>query len=108
MMTLTIILTLAFLAHCLEVGIDAYRRLKGHYPKSYYKRYIQSKGWYQKRKQRLKIDNYKCQGENCKGDDSVLHVHHKTYIRLGNESMSDLITLCRTCHVNLHKRKKRK
>ena len=33
-----------------------------------------------------------------------LHVHHKTYDRLGNEHTSELMYLCETCHQNVHDR----
>jgi hypothetical protein len=31
-----------------------------------------------------------------------LNVHHKTYERIGQENMSDLIVLCRACHSREH------
>jgi hypothetical protein len=66
-----------------------------------YEKYIQSKHWAAKRSLRLKIDDNKCQG--C-GKQESLHVHHKTYVRLGNEDAeNDLITLCELCHDFVHK-----
>jgi hypothetical protein len=57
--------------------------------------YIASDEWARKRKRVLERDNHECQ--TClNGTD--LEVHHKTYERLGHEHLSDLITLCRSCH----------
>jgi hypothetical protein len=30
------------------------------------------------------------------------HVHHKTYERMGDELLSDLVLLCRDCHEEIH------
>jgi 5-methylcytosine-specific restriction endonuclease McrA len=43
--------------------------------------------------------NYRC--EQC-GKPWGLEVHHKTYERLGKESLDDLTCLCRDCHRKLH------
>jgi hypothetical protein len=40
------------------------------------------------------------------GDDEV-HLHHMTYERLGAESLSDLIALCRRCHEMVHELERR-
>lgn len=36
----------------------------------------------------------------CSTED--LHVHHRTYARLGYERQSDLIVLCHVCHAKFH------
>jgi len=54
----------------------------------------------------LNRDNYTCQ--YCKGKhrDSKLEVHHLTFrSQGGSDEESNLITLCHTCHKNLHSRK---
>jgi hypothetical protein len=69
-----------------------------------YQEYIQSPHWAAKRSLRLKIDEHLCQG--CWSSDN-LHVHHKTYKRLGNENVQvDLVTLCETCHDYVHRMQK--
>lgn len=67
-----------------------------------YKQYLQSYDWRCKKINKLEQVNYKC--EQCGYDGVVipLDVHHKTYERLGNERLSDLIVLCRTCHKAQH------
>lgn len=51
----------------------------------------------------LNRDNYTCQ--HCKGKtkDSRLHVHHIIFRRNnGSDNVENLITLCKTCHDELH------
>lgn len=60
-----------------------------------YEEYIKSDKWRQKRELVLSRDHNKCQ--TCLSDE-CLEVHHKTYDRLFNESLEDLITLCHDCH----------
>lgn len=61
--------------------------------------YLSSDAWDSKRKQRLAIDNYTCQGCGCK---KPLEVHHITYINIFREEMRDLVSVCRGCHQNIH------
>ena len=78
---------------------------------SMYESYMRSPEWEKKRKERLAIDGYKCVMcgrplETCK--KKSLDVHHISYENLGNENVyTDLVTLCSTCHRNLHKYLKR-
>lgn len=69
----------------------------GRYP--YY-----GEDWFQKRRQTLERDNYRC--KIC-GSTKKLHVHHIIPRRLGgNNELSNLITLCAACHERLEMRKK--
>ena len=66
---------------------------------SFYEKYIMSNEWKAIRNQVLNRDNNLCQGcLACKATE----VHHKTYKRLGNELLLDLISVCRNCHIRLH------
>ena len=71
----------------------------------FYKQYIKSDAWAEKRRQRLEIAGHKCEmcgrlEENSKG----LQVHHITYADLGNEDVGNqLIALCGRCHILLGK-----
>lgn len=66
--------------------------------------YYSSPAWQQKRSERLKIDDYRCQ--KC-GFTRALEVHHINYERFGNEDVSrDLITLCKKCHNEIESQKK--
>ena len=63
------------------------------------KDYMRSEKWKQKRKLVLQRDGYCCM--DCLSGDQ-LEVHHITYKRLGNEKLSDLATVCRSCHQKIH------
>lgn len=53
----------------------------------------------------LNRDNYTCQYCRGKHKDSKLEVHHIVYrSNGGSNEESNLITLCHTCHQNVHKR----
>ena len=73
--------------------------------------YYQSTDWRNKRQARLEHDNHTCQGCGITATQlqelswPVLQVHHKNagppdyrYPSFGNELLSDLLTLCSTCH----------
>lgn len=54
----------------------------------------------------LNRDNYTCQYCKGKHKDSKLEVHHIIFrSQGGSDEESNLITLCHTCHKNLHNRK---
>jgi hypothetical protein len=73
--------------------------------------YYRSAAWSSKRQQRLTLDRHTCQGCGITAAQlehlgwSRLQVHHKNagppdyrYPSFGNEKLSDLLTLCETCH----------
>lgn len=64
-----------------------------------YDRYIQSEEWAYKRQKILERDGYKC--VVCK-ETNNLNVHHLTYVHLGNELPTELVTLCNKCHAAYH------
>lgn len=66
-----------------------------------YHEYMQSDLWRHKRKRILARDNYRCQ--KC-GSAINLRVHHIRYPEyFGDESDDDLITLCDSCHQEVHR-----
>jgi 5-methylcytosine-specific restriction endonuclease McrA len=67
-----------------------------------YLAYIDSPEWDQKRRHMLYLANNTCQ--QCGATDTVLHVHHLTYMRFGHENDSDLMVLCESCHKQKHRR----
>lgn len=69
-----------------------------------YRDYINSQAWLDMRRNRMKLDGFRC--VVC-GFRHELTVHHKTYDRLGQEKMADLETLCVRCHNNAHLNDKR-
>jgi HNH endonuclease len=64
-----------------------------------YNTYINSKAWKLKRMEILRRDGRKC--VRC-GSKRRLQIHHKTYVRFGNEDDADLETLCEHCHREGH------
>lgn len=63
-----------------------------------YHEYIASPEWIKKSGEEKK-KNPKCSFCNR---IRVLHVHHRTYVRLGNEIPGDLVVLCDECHKIFH------
>lgn len=64
-----------------------------------YKEYLQTDHWKNTRKKALYKANYRCQLCN---DNKNLHVHHRTYENLGQETTQDLTVLCKPCHEKHH------
>lgn len=63
--------------------------------KSEYSDYLNSDDWKNKRKEILTRDNNICQ--ICKGTAEC--VHHLTYAHIRNEYFFELISLCKSCHI---------
>jgi hypothetical protein len=55
-------------------------------------------------KSRLRRKVFERDGGQCTSCHSskYLHVHHLTYERAGSELLSDLVTLCSSCHMKEH------
>ena len=66
-----------------------------------YVQYLQTPHWRDVRKRfwNSKLHKGKCYA--C-GATQNLQVHHKTYKRIGNERMNDLLLLCGDCHKETH------
>ena len=64
-----------------------------------YRDYLQTDHWQETRKDALRRAKFCCQTCSAKGK---LHVHHRTYVRRGEEWSSDLIVLCAGCHSIFH------
>lgn len=65
-----------------------------------YTEYLQSPEWRERRKQALDWARNACQ--LCNSTQEPLHVHHRTYDRLGAELPADLVVLCKDCHGKFH------
>lgn len=64
-----------------------------------YHTYIASAEWRRRRAAVLLRARGRC--ERC-SLWPVVNVHHVTYANLGNESLCDLLGVCRKCHRELH------
>jgi phage terminase large subunit GpA-like protein len=60
-----------------------------------YEAHIRSARW-----RNMKLDMIRLRGDRCEhcGRQTTLHLHHKTYERLGRELIADLELLCARCH----------
>ena len=68
-----------------------------------YPDYLLTPEWQERRGVMLKLAGYRCRVCNA---DKLLHVHHRTYERRGNEQPGDLIVLCDGCHKLFHDNRK--
>jgi hypothetical protein len=64
-----------------------------------YDAYLASEQWQQLRAKALERDGHACRVCNS---PTNLHVHHRTYLRFGNELVDDLTVLCKRCHKLFH------
>lgn len=64
-----------------------------------YEAYLRSAAWGERRKAVLARASFRC--ELCQKADAT-QVHHRTYIRLGSELLTDLLAVCENCHEVLH------
>lgn len=75
-----------------------------------YVAYLASPQWKAKRAQRLQYAGYRCEhrtrGRRCK--ERAVQCHHKTYLRLGHERLSDLVCLCKRHHAQADAQRRRK
>lgn len=67
--------------------------------KDEYKAYLESDAWKRTRKHAIEGARGACQLCDANGR---IDVHHRTYDRVGDERLSDLIVLCRRCHERFH------
>ena len=75
-----------------------HREFDGDNTRDRYESYIQSDQWKQKARREKSFQRacVLCHRTNN------LHVHHSTYVRLGNEQLGDLIVVCENCHSIFH------
>jgi len=75
--------------------------LKQQYEKMSYKEYLQTDWWKWIKSQKIKQVRYKCQ--KCGKTNTILFVHHNNYKKgRGNEQLSDLSCVCKSCHDRKH------
>jgi len=62
-----------------------------------YAAYLKTRHWH---RLRLKyFESFGCKCYHCDTRKPPIQLHHLTYVRLGNEDLGDLISLCRKCHM---------
>lgn len=65
-----------------------------------YQQYLLSDTWKSKRLRVLQRDDHRCQA-CCLA--KAAEVHHKTYQNIGDEPLFELISVCKECHLQLHR-----
>lgn len=65
-----------------------------------YKSYLGSKHWKSKRREYYE-SNLPQHCLICRHER--FEIHHRSYVRMGDEALGDLIPLCRICHQKVHK-----
>ena len=69
----------------------------------FYKNYMQSEQWQQKKAERISIDQMCVMCLRPLDKIRSVQVHHISYRNLGHEDvLADLVTLCRSCHKKIH------
>lgn len=63
-----------------------------------YLEYLKSPHWVAFRQEVLEFWDSRC----CLCKDNAIDVHHNTYIRRGNERLTDCVALCKRCHARVH------
>jgi 5-methylcytosine-specific restriction endonuclease McrA len=80
-----------------RIDPEHFKEVEAYYLKQ---KYLRSDKWLLgPRRARLAYDEHKC--VLC-GSVDELHAHHITYKHLQNEQITELRTLCKTCHFKLH------
>jgi hypothetical protein len=91
-------------ATVLSAAIEVYERMHDIYKDKLksvkYKTYLKTWHWSVIRARALEAAKNKCQV--CNGGPP-LNVHHRTYIRRGEERPEDMTVLCAKCHSEFHK-----
>lgn len=64
-----------------------------------YNDYLESPEWRGLRDKVLNRADGRCE---CCQIEMATEIHHSTYRRVGNESLADLVALCRACHARQH------
>ena len=70
-----------------------------------YQAYINSDEWKEKAEAIKQKRGGCCELCGMPGSIMSIHLHHKTYERIGNEQDDDLVCLCRLCHAKQHNKK---
>lgn len=71
-----------------------------------YTAYIKSKTWDKKRTERLIYDNFQCQLCGNRNNIQVHHLVYPAHKNFGTEPITDLITVCESCHKLIDKLRK--
>jgi 5-methylcytosine-specific restriction endonuclease McrA len=65
----------------------------------WYNQYLESPAWKARRRAVMERAQGLCEG--CRTQPAV-HVHHQTYVHVGNELLWELVAVCNQCHERCH------
>lgn len=90
-----------------KTGRDTPVRVNTHIPynkrmanrKAAYDSYMASAEWRERREEYYRSRDKVCAA--CGGRNQI-HLHHRTYVRMGKEWDQDLLPLCENCHKQVH------
>ena len=68
-----------------------------------YQEYLESSHWQEKKKEFKNSGYYRGCCWAC-GAKKYLHLHHKSYDRIGKEHLGDFVELCSNCHTQVHQK----
>ena len=81
------------------------RNQKSNFTWERYLEYLKSEEWRRKRWAKAYQNNFTCEMCGCYCKDHF-EIHHKTYLRVFHELLSDLMFLCPTCHKRIEIKKR--
>lgn len=93
---------------CRKVCINPFKHVNGkswkkekqeYLGQEAYNDYLNSKSW-KRKKAKYRKSGFLTLCWACESNQKIEY-HHRTYNRLGNEAMTDLVTLCNSCHKDL-------
>lgn len=70
--------------------------------KELYQKYLHSADWKERRDAFREAYGNKCMF--CR-KESDLHIHHLNYNNIGDETINDVVCLCKGCHLKVHRGK---
>lgn len=92
---------MALVKHIDGQSLAAIERLKNTSlgcKKQRYREYLQTEYWRRLRGRMFVLAGGRCEECGLSKDDTVLHLHHQCYDRIGKEEESDLRLICEECH----------
>lgn len=85
-----------------RAALEGERRARGSQWWLEYQQYLESPEWQRKSRLVLARDHHECQAHLSICERVATMAHHLTYAHLRNEPLFDLVSVCHTCHSQLH------
>ncbi len=82
----------------LESAVGKAKRKRKEEPAGKYAAYLQTEHWKEYRADVLAFWGHEC----CLCSAKAVDVHHRHYLTVGREQLTDCVPLCRSCHIRVH------